>query len=196
MEPGTDAEAETAIEADTLDFTMCNPPFYSSVEELQQSYTDKSQSPAAVCTGSVSEMVYYDTTLNRNHTYTGKNSPADNSITQKEDHAVHDDNFNVIGGDAAFALRILTESSEPNLRHLVRWYSCMLGKLSSLRIVVERLKAVGVSNWAVCQLRAGNRTKRWAVAWSWGDARLLNVRKIVFIYNFYSPSVVFLLIIT
>lgn len=175
LEPGNGMEEEPEIEAEPLDFTMCNPPFYSSVEELEQSYTDKSQSPAAVCTGSVSEMVYYEATSIQSHTDIRKSNPANKSNTEKDDHAIHGDSSNVLGGDAAFALRILAESSEPTMRHRVRWYSCMLGKLSSLKIVIERLRTIGVNNWAVCQLRAGKRTKRWAVAWSWGGARPSNV---------------------
>lgn len=182
LEPGTSTEAETEIEAEPLDFTMCNPPFYSSVEELEQSYADKSQSPAAVCTGSVSEMVYYEATSIQSHTDIGNSSSASKSNTQKDDHATPSDSSNVLGGDAAFALRILAESSEPAMRHRVRWYSCMLGKLSSLKIVIERLKTVGVFNWAVSELRAGKRTKRWAVAWSWGGARPSNVCMAVHFY--------------
>ena len=189
MEPGTGTEAETEIEADPLDFTMCNPPFYSSVEELEQSFADKDKSPAAVCTGSLSEMVYYDTMFTRTHAHTGITSPVDEPYTQDDGRAINSDGTAVIGGDAAFALRILEESSESAVRHRVRWYSCMLGKLSSLKIVIERLKALGVNNWAVCQLKSGNRTKRWAVAWSWGGARPSNVRATIHCCRFSLQSI-------
>ncbi|KAL1585896.1 hypothetical protein WHR41_04934, partial [Cladosporium halotolerans] len=73
------------------------------------------------------------------------------------------------GGDAGFALRILAESLR--LRERVAWYSCMLGRLASLRSVVEALRAEGVGNYAVANLAGGRKTVRWAVAWSFGDAR-------------------------
>lgn len=75
-------------------------------------------------------------------------------------------------GDAGFVTRMLQESLA--LRTRVQWYSAMFGRLQSLRVVVERLKAAGVRNWAVTDLQAGRRTKRWAVAWSFGDLRVRN----------------------
>lgn len=42
---------------DTFDFTMCNPPFYSSREEIEKSTTEKEFSPSAVCTGTDTEMI-------------------------------------------------------------------------------------------------------------------------------------------
>ena len=47
----------------------------------------------------------------------------------------------------------------------------MLGKLSSVPIIVEALKAAGVTNWAVTEFVTGGRTRRWAVAWSFGPWR-------------------------
>ncbi|KAL4081621.1 hypothetical protein V8B97DRAFT_62111 [Scleroderma yunnanense] len=48
------------LEEDTLstyEFTMCNPPFYSSSEEAAQSAEAKEFIPNAVCTGAESEMI-------------------------------------------------------------------------------------------------------------------------------------------
>jgi 23S rRNA A1618 N6-methylase RlmF len=42
---------------DTFDFTMCNPPFYSSREEIEKSTAEKEFSPSAVCTGADTEMI-------------------------------------------------------------------------------------------------------------------------------------------
>jgi 23S rRNA A1618 N6-methylase RlmF len=36
---------------------MCNPPFYSSREEIEKSTTEKEFSPSAVCTGADTEMI-------------------------------------------------------------------------------------------------------------------------------------------
>lgn len=121
----------------TLDFTMCNPPFYSSPEDLNASYEDKAQPPSAVCTGAEVEMVCE-------------------------------------GGDAGFVLRMVEESLR--LKERVQWYSSMLGKLKSVHVVVARLRELGISNFAVACLRAGRKTRRWAVAWSFGDLRPRNVR--------------------
>jgi 23S rRNA (adenine1618-N6)-methyltransferase len=128
--------APKAFDLDKLDFVMCNPPFYSSAEDLAISSAGKSGPPSAVCTGAEVEMI----------------SP---------------------GGDAGFVLRMVEESRE--LKDTVRWYTSMLGKLSSVHQVIDRLKEIGVNNWAVTLLRAGNKTRRWAVGWSYGDRRPSNV---------------------
>jgi 23S rRNA (adenine1618-N6)-methyltransferase len=125
-----------AFDLDKLDFVMCNPPFYSSAEDMTASSAGKSDSPSAVCTGAEVEMI-------------------------------------CLGGDAGFVLRMVEESRE--LKDTVRWYTSMLGKLSSVHQVVDRLKEIGINNWAVTLLRAGNKTRRWAVGWSYGDRRPSNV---------------------
>ena len=125
-----------AFDLDNLDFVMCNPPFYSSAEDLAISSAGKSGPPSAVCTGAEVEMI-------------------------------------CPGGDAGFVLRMVEESRE--LKDTVRWYTSMLGKLSSVHQVIDRLKEIGVTNWAVTLLRAGNKTRRWAVGWSYGDRRPSNV---------------------
>ena len=183
LEPGSSADIE--LEVEPLDFTMCNPPFYSSMEEMQQSYADKGQAPAAICTGSASEMVYQGSSLSLTDGQmpTGKDNLASKTEKQKQYRTSDGDGSPIHGGDAAFALRILAESSAPSVRHLVRWYSCMMGKLSSLKTVVDQIKALGVNNWAVCQLNAGKRTRRWAVAWSWGGARPSSVCETIIIYD-------------
>ncbi len=146
--------------AGSIDFTMCNPPFYASVEEMQSSMLHDGQElskpvvtqpktapPAAVCTGSVNEMVYTD------------------------------------GGDAGFVLRIVRESielqQEPSAFAPTCWFSSMVGKRASLAIIVARLKELNITNWAVTTLRAGQRTRRWAVAWSFADYRPRNVSQVL-----------------
>ncbi|KAA8611720.1 SAM-dependent methyltransferase [Pyrenophora tritici-repentis] len=49
-----------ALGVDHLDFTICNPPFFNDVADMQSSLKGegKSWKPNAVCTGSENEMVY------------------------------------------------------------------------------------------------------------------------------------------
>jgi 23S rRNA (adenine1618-N6)-methyltransferase len=76
------------------------------------------------------------------------------------------------GGDVGFVTRILDESLK--LRTRVQWYSSMLGRLVSVHQLVAKLKEYGITNFAVTNLKAGQKTRRWAVAWSFGDARPRN----------------------
>ncbi|OSD00137.1 S-adenosyl-L-methionine dependent methyltransferase [Trametes coccinea BRFM310] len=114
------------------DFTMCNPPFYSSREEVLQSAEAKEFEPNAVCTGADVEMI----------------TP---------------------GGEAAFVGRMVEESLE--LRDKCRWFTSMLGKMSSLASIVHLLRSKQVDNYAISELVQG-QTRRWVIAWSFGDVRL------------------------
>ncbi len=71
------------------------------------------------------------------------------------------------GGEVAFVTRMIQESL--TLRDRVEWYTTMVGKLSSVPVIVEKLKSVGVSTWAVTEFVQGSKTRRWGIAWSWGD---------------------------
>jgi 23S rRNA (adenine1618-N6)-methyltransferase len=54
-----------------------------------------------------------------------------------------------------------------SLKTRCQWYTSMLGKLSSVPLLVETLRAVGVENWCVKEFIQGEKTRRWAIAWSW-----------------------------
>ena len=123
----------------SLDFTMCNPPFYSSQEEMLSSAETKSQVPFSACTGAAVEMI----------------AP---------------------GGEVEFVSRMIDESL--HLRDRVQWYTSMLGKLSSVTALVELLIKHSNHNYAVTEFVQGSKTKRWAVAWSWGDRRPAMVRRL------------------
>ena len=75
------------------------------------------------------------------------------------------------GGDVGFVSRLIDESLAPETRNHVRWFSAMMGRLASLQQVVAKIKAAGITNYAVTCLQAGHRTRRWAVAWSFEDLR-------------------------
>ncbi|KAK2756811.1 hypothetical protein FQN54_005257 [Arachnomyces sp. PD_36] len=123
---------KSKIGLESLDFVMCNPPFYESRQELVESAAAKQRPPFSACTGAEVEMVTH-------------------------------------GGEVAFVSRIIAESLR--LQDAVQWYSSMFGKASSVTIIVEKLMEAGNTNWAVTEFIQGNKTRRWAVAWSWEDRR-------------------------
>ncbi|CDO68174.1 hypothetical protein BN946_scf184938.g26 [Trametes cinnabarina] len=118
--------------SEIYDFTMCNPPFYSSREEVLQSAEAKVLEPNAVCTGADIEMI----------------TP---------------------GGEAAFVGRMVEESTE--MRERCRWFTSMVGKMSSLTSIVESLRIKEIDNYAITELVQG-QTRRWVIAWSFGDASM------------------------
>lgn len=73
------------------------------------------------------------------------------------------------GGEVAFVTRILEESLR--FRERVQWYTSMFGMVSSLEVMVEKLRERGIDNYAVTEFVQGKKTRRWAVSWSFGPMR-------------------------
>lgn len=73
------------------------------------------------------------------------------------------------GGEVAFVTRILEESLR--LRERVQWYTSMFGMVSSLETMIDKLRERGIDNYAVTEFIQGKKTRRWAVAWSFGPMR-------------------------
>jgi 23S rRNA (adenine1618-N6)-methyltransferase len=73
------------------------------------------------------------------------------------------------GGETAFVTRLISESLV--LRSRIRWYTAMLGKLSSVSSLVATLREHRVDNYAVTEFIQGTKTRRWGLAWSFGDRR-------------------------
>ncbi|OHF03032.1 hypothetical protein CORC01_01790 [Colletotrichum orchidophilum] len=73
------------------------------------------------------------------------------------------------GGEVRFVSRILEESLV--LRERVQWYTSMFGKQSSLEEFVAMLRDKEIDNYAVTEFVQGNKTRRWAIAWSFGAMR-------------------------
>ncbi|RDW83721.1 DUF890 domain protein [Aspergillus mulundensis] len=130
--PDGDLISLGTLGVERLDFTMCNPPFYASQDEMVVSAEEKDRPPFSACTGAEVEMV----------------TP---------------------GGEVSFVSRMITESIA--LRDKVLWYTSMLGKLSSVSALIEKLNDLGNTNYAVTEFVQGNKTRRWAIAWSWTDRR-------------------------
>lgn len=120
------------VDLDKVDFVMCNPPFYTSDEDMVNSAEKKARPPNSVCTGAPVEMVCE-------------------------------------GGEVTFTTRLLEDSL--HFRERVQWYTTMFGKLTSLQEFVGKLREKGIDNYAVTEFVQGNKTKRWAVGWSFGSMR-------------------------
>jgi 23S rRNA (adenine1618-N6)-methyltransferase len=78
------------------------------------------------------------------------------------------------GGEVEFVTRMINESL--HLQDRIPWYTSMLGKLSSVTTLVELLVKHNNHNYAVTEFVQGSKTKRWALAWSWGNRRPAMVR--------------------
>lgn len=73
------------------------------------------------------------------------------------------------GGEVAFVSRILEESLF--LKDKVQWYTAMFGMVSSLEVMVDKLRERSIDNYAVTEFVQGNKTRRWALAWSCAPMR-------------------------
>lgn len=73
------------------------------------------------------------------------------------------------GGEVTHVGRLLRESLV--LRDRVQWYTSMFGKLTSLEALVEQLHGHGIDNYAITEFVQGNKTRRWALGWSFGPMR-------------------------
>ncbi|KAL1846392.1 hypothetical protein Plec18167_007926 [Paecilomyces lecythidis] len=129
---------------------MCNPPFYESEKEMISSAEAKQRPPFSVSASNSRKSLL--SLLTNPQACTGANVEM---VT--------------VGGEISFVTRMIQESLE--LRERVQWYTSMLGKLSSVSVLVEKLMEHGNHNYAVTEFVQGNKTKRWAIAWSWTDLR-------------------------
>ncbi|KAI9490516.1 hypothetical protein BDB00DRAFT_837495 [Zychaea mexicana] len=120
-------------------FCMCNPPFYASEEEVEQSLQTKQAEPFAICTGTKNEMI-------------------------------------TDGGEYGFIQRMMNESLIYKDR--IMWYTSLIGLKKSVRPLVDQLESFGINNYVVSEFIQG-RTKRWAIAWSFGPKRLHKVHNLV-----------------
>ncbi|KAI1004529.1 hypothetical protein K3495_g3679 [Podosphaera aphanis] len=106
---------------------------------------------------------FYESTLDMLTSAEAKKRPPYTACTGSESEMVTD------GGEVTFISRMIDESL--NLKTKVQWYTSMLGKLSSVATIHEKLKKSGIDNYAITEFIQGNKTRRWGIAWSFGPLR-------------------------
>lgn len=128
-DPGGIITPALVDEQETFAFSMCNPPFFESIEEANSN-------PATACGGSPEEMVYP-------------------------------------GGEVAFIMRMMEDSVRLGGR--IHWYTTMVGKKTTLKVLRKELHARHVTAIRTTELAQG-KTSRWAIAWSFAvDPNLASV---------------------
>ncbi|KAK9893468.1 hypothetical protein P389DRAFT_175007 [Cystobasidium minutum MCA 4210] len=85
-----------------LDFTMCNPPFYASDEEMQRLTEDKDLPPHATCTGAPNEMV----------TAGGEEAFVARMITESRGHGTRVSWFSSLLGKASSIICLVKELAQ------------------------------------------------------------------------------------
>ena len=73
------------------------------------------------------------------------------------------------GGERAFILGHLEQSVD--LGCAVQWYTTLAGRLSTMKEIIDELKAAKVTNWIGTPIQAGHKTRRWIIAWSFDNFR-------------------------
>lgn len=76
------------------------------------------------------------------------------------------------GGEIAFIGQMIKESVE--LRDRVRWFTSLVGRKSSLRKLLAKLREQQISTTLTTEFLQG-RTKRWGIAWTFSEVAPLNV---------------------
>ncbi|RDB24347.1 putative methyltransferase-like protein C27D7.08c [Hypsizygus marmoreus] len=180
-EPKTMADADLMIE-----FTMCNPPFYSSAADVLRSEEGKEAGPFGVCTGAPVEMItpggearFVNDMVRESVLGTGLQAVATHRAqpaSQGDDSEARARKRRRVGTpDANLRATGFSPAEPPTIEGTKtlqsRWYTSMLGKLSSVSEVVDTIKAVGITNYAITEFVQGP-TRRWAVGWSLGKWRL------------------------
>ncbi|KAG6828829.1 hypothetical protein H0H93_014722, partial [Arthromyces matolae] len=168
---------------------MCNPPFYNDAAEITSSEAQKEQSAFGTCTGAPVEMitpggeVHFVTKMIRESL-----SGHEHEDRTSKRRRVEGEMINRQFGEAITQAHESTiKVSKCDTRRGPRWYTSMLGKMSSLVEVVKVFKELGVSlipfhffvdlqqsqiiNYAITEFVQG-QTRRWAVGWCAGGWKL------------------------
>ena len=119
VKPDDDLIPATAV--NTLDFCMCNPPFFENEDEV-------SPHPSRTC-------------------FAGANNEM---ITR--------------GGEKEFVSRMIENSKKHGTK--LRWYTSMLGKKSSIKALIRKLRTENRVKEIVSSAFVQGQTRRWGLAWS------------------------------
>lgn len=150
---GYDCEQLQTILDNPVKFTMCNPPFYSSIQELQQASQAKVQGPTTPLTAADSELF----------TSGGEVQFTLQMLKESLQHS---------GGSGDSVDSGASKDSRDSRRlSKVEWFSTMVGKLSTLEKLVQELRNNKIDNYAIHQINHG-KTRRWTIAWSLGTKRV------------------------
>lgn len=106
---------------------------------------------------------FYESTEAMLESAAGKSRPPFTACTGAEVEMV------IEGGEVGFISRIFEESLV--LRERIQWYTAMVGFLSSLTKIVDKLWEHKIDNYAITEFTQGNKTRRWAIAWSFQPLR-------------------------
>ncbi|KAG5649509.1 hypothetical protein H0H81_003367, partial [Sphagnurus paluster] len=158
-----------------IQFTMCNPPFYSSLEDMTGSKAAKELGAFGVCTGAPVEMITQGGEVHFVSTMV-RESMHSNTVTQE--NAGEYDKQNEKRRCAADGTMLPKPEPEAGSNHysrsgtkIVRWYTSMLGKMGSVKQIIELFKELEITNYAITEFVQG-QTRRWAVGWSHSNYRL------------------------
>ncbi|KAG6859941.1 hypothetical protein C0995_001617 [Termitomyces sp. Mi166 len=152
-----------------IQFTMCNPPFYSSAADIRDSEARKEHSAFGVCTGAPVEMitpggeVHFVKGMIRESLYGCKDVSVDTAGDNNDDGKVRK-RRRVGEGNVLSADEHPAASSRSSSLSGPRWYTSMLGKMGSVVEVVGVFKELGITNYAITEFVQG-QTRRWAVGW-------------------------------
>lgn len=133
-------------------FTVCNPPFYDSREELEESFYQKGMKNQThrLATGSSSELIY--STLEA-----GEESSGDESQ-----------------GELGFIEKLIQESKR--LEHKVIWFSTLISKRKNVQRLTDYLtegtNKAKTNNFLVRDFVSGGNTRRWVLIWSYQGSRV------------------------
>ncbi|KAF5385020.1 hypothetical protein D9615_001020 [Tricholomella constricta] len=181
-----DASSEGKLGGVEIQFTMCNPPFYSSAEDVAQSEAGKALGAFGACTGAPVEMItpggeaqFVGAMVRESvpvRTMRGEKVGAEIIVVASEgvDKGTKrrriEDGHTLSPDTTSGSTMYLVEPDRTQIK-TVRWYTSMLGKMSSVVEVVGVFKELEITNYAITEFVQG-QTRRWAVGWSVGPWRL------------------------
>ncbi|ORX81919.1 S-adenosyl-L-methionine dependent methyltransferase [Anaeromyces robustus] len=150
-------------------FCMCNPPFYSSENEMEQSKELKIEEPHSICTGSKNEMLTEGGEIQFISTL------IDDSIQQyKRKRKAIKKLYKLIKytKDSNILKEQLLKKQLFKKGLTIQWYTSLIGKKSSVEPLVNYLKTKKqVKTIKTTNFKQG-KTVRWGIAWTFKDLKL------------------------